>query len=418
MTAKSRIRLWIAGLAIALTVVAVQSAADMAALVGQRGAISAASSDLAALSRFDARVAASGGLRLEPTDPSWAAWSAMAGPSADAVDRARSWLDRIDHVALGGGGVERAADLRWYVRKAAAELRSAAAITSTASASSWDSLARNLLLSYILVFAGALGVYFLSIIKTAGITVVTTRAAAGEAREKPIEVPGLGLAHVRHELRTPLTVILAYAAELQNSAKGEALEFATAIRDSANRLHDTLEELLTYADLVDDSSSIAREPIEIHSIVESVISRLRPMAFEKRLSFVYRATKTEAWINANADAIEAAVSHLVENALKYTEKGSVVVSVDADGARVRVSVEDTGRGFEENRLSELASPFAQGSTGDAREHEGVGLGLTIARQVAEASGGRLTASSLPDVGSRFAITLPLLSEAAALPKAA
>lgn len=418
MTAKSRIRLWIAGLAIALTIVGIRSAADMAALVGQRGALSAASADLAALSRFDARVAASGGLRLEPTDPSWAAWSAVAGPSTDAVDRARSWLDRIDHVALGGGGAERAADLRWYVRKAAAELRSAAAITSTASAGSWDSLSRNLLLSYILLFAGALGVYFLSIIETAGITVVTTRGANKETTPAPIEVPGLGLAHVRHELRTPLTVILAYAAELKAATEGDQHEFATAIGDSANRLHDTLEELLTYADLVDDSSSISKEPIEIHSIVESVISRLRPLAFEKRLSFVYRATKTEAWINANADAIEAAVSHLVENALKYTEKGSVVVSVDADGARVRVSVEDTGRGFDENRLGELASPFAQGSTGDAREHEGVGLGLTIARQVAEASGGRLTASSLPDVGSRFAITLPMLTEQRALPKAA
>ena len=418
MTAKSRIRLWIAGLAIALTIVGIQSLADMAAVVGQRAAISAASSDLASLSRFDGRLAASGGLRMEPTDPSWASWSAMAGPAAEAVDRARSWLDRIDHVALGESNPERAADLRWYVRKAAAELRSAAAITSTSLAGSWEGLSRSLLLAYILLFAGALGVYLLNVIPTMGITVVTTRGARKDATPATVEVPGLGLAHVRHELRTPLTVILAYAAEMESQAEGEMAEFALAIRNSANRLHDTLEELLTYADLVDDSSSITREPIEIHSIVESVISRLRPLAFEKRLSFVYRATKTEAWVNASGDAIEAAVSHLVENALKYTEKGSVVVSVEADAGRVRVSVEDTGRGFEESRLGELASPFTQGSQGDAREHEGVGLGLTIARQVAESSGGRLTASSLPDVGSRFAITLPLLGAERSLQKAA
>ncbi|MFT5516487.1 MAG: signal transduction histidine kinase [Rhodothermales bacterium] len=409
MTAKSRIRLWIAGLAVALTVVAVQGAADMASLVGQRQVMTAASSDLAALSRFDARIAASNGQRLEPTDPSWAAWSVMAGPASEAVDRARSWLDRIDHVALGANGQERTNDLRWYVRKSAAELRSAAATTSHGMAGSWEHLARGLLLSYILVFAGAAGVYVLGIIPTAGITVVTTRMA--QKREARLaELPGLQLAHVKHELRTPLTVILAYAAELESALEGESKEFASTIRDSANRLHDTISELLTYAELTDERTSLTSEPVEVHAVVERVIARMRPLAFEKRLSFVYRATKAEAWVDTNPDALETAMGHLVENALKFTEAGSVVVSVESENERVRVSVEDTGKGFDESRLGELAGPFRQGSSGDARLHEGVGLGLTIARRVAESSGGRLTASSLEDVGSRFTITLPRLAK--------
>ena len=416
MTATLRIRLWIAGLALGLTVIVVQAGVDMAAVVGQRSALTAVSSDLSALSRFDARLAASGGERLEPTDPSWASWSAVAGPAAESVERARSWLDRIDHVALGSGSTVRAADLRWYVRKAAAELRAASAETSNAMAASWHNLSQGLLLAYIILFAGTLGFYLLKAIPTRGITVVTTRANPREARS--IEMPGLELAHVKHELRTPLTVILAYAAELESIVQGDALEFTRTIRDAGTKLHDTLEELLTYADLSEEGTSLANEPVEIHAVVERVIARLRPVAFEKRLSFVYRATKSEAWVSASPDAVESAIAHLVENALKYTTSGSVVVAVEAEDERVRVSIEDTGIGFDESRLGELAAPFRQGSSGDARAHAGVGLGLTIARRVAESSGGRLTASSLEDVGSRFTMTLPRLVEGHRLDRAA
>ncbi|MBO6576377.1 MAG: HAMP domain-containing histidine kinase [Rhodothermales bacterium] len=414
MTATLRLRLWIAGIAVAVTVIAIQSAADMATVVGQRAAITAASSDLASLSRFDGRLAASGGSRMEPTDPAWASWAAVAGPAAESVERARSWLDRIDHVALAGGDPGRAADVRWYVRKAAAELRAGAAVNSNGLAASWQGLSRNLLLAYILLFGGALGVYLLKVLPTRGITVVTTRSATREEL-KPVELPGLELAHVRHELRTPLTVMMGYAAELEGLVDGDAREFARTIRQAGTRLNDTLEQLMTYAELTDHEASLVSEPVEVHQVVEKVISRLRPTAFDKRLSFVYRATKEDAWVRTSPEAIETAIAHLVENALKYTEKGSVVVSVECDNGKVRVAVEDTGVGFDEARLAELAAPFQQGSRGDSRKHEGIGLGLTIARSVAESSGGRLTASSLKGVGSRFAITMPQITEATVTP---
>ncbi len=416
MTVKSRLRFWIAGVTIAFAIVAVQASADLAAIVGQRQAVTAANRDLEAMVRLDARVVASDVVRLQPTDPGWASWAATAGPAADAVGRARSWLDRIDHVALGGGGPERATDLRWYVRKAAAELRAAAAITSNSMASSWEHLARGLLLGYILLFAGATGAYLMGVVPTAGITVITARS---QSKRKAVgQLPGMSLDHVRHELRTPLTIMLGYAAELEAQLDGELKEFATTIRTSGNRLHDTIEEILTFADLADESTTLSVVPVEIHAIVENVIRRLRPKAFEKRLKFVYQATKSEAWVRANSEALETAVVHLVENAIKFTEAGSVVVTVEAEQEQVRVSVEDTGLGFEENNLPELSSPFAQASSGDSRRHEGVGLGLTIARRVVEASGGRLTASSEVGVGSRFAITLPQYVSAPELKKAA
>jgi signal transduction histidine kinase len=405
MTVKSRLRLWVAGVSIAFALVSIQASVDLASVVGQRQAITAANRDLAAVSRLDARVAGSDQVRLQPTDPGWAAWGTTAGPAEESVDRARTWLDRIDQVALAGGAAERMTDLRWYVRKASAELRAAAAISSNAMASSWEHLARGLLLGYIFLFAGATGVYLIQVVPTAGITVVTARTRSIR-RKRVRQLPGMKLDHVRHELRTPLTVILGYAAELESQLEGELKEFATTIRKSGDRLHDTVEEILAYADLADEDTTLTAEPVEIHAVVESVIRKLRPLAFEKRLKFVYRATKAEAWVSANAEALETAVTHLVENALKYTDSGSVVVTVEAENERVRLAVEDTGVGFEEARLTDLSLPFRQASSGDARHHEGVGLGLTIARKVVEASGGRLTASSEPGVGSRFTITLP------------
>src|SRR5690606_21016208 len=105
-------------------------------------------------------------------------------------------------------------------------------------------------------------------------------------------------------------------------------------------------------------------------------------------------------------ALSSILHNLLSNALKFTEEGEVAVRVEADAGVVRVSVRDTGIGIDASFVPELFSPFRQESTGLSRSHEGSGLGLSIARQLAERMDGAITVESRKGAGSTFTVSFP------------
>jgi signal transduction histidine kinase len=145
-------------------------------------------------------------------------------------------------------------------------------------------------------------------------------------------------------------------------------------------------------------------------VVQAVVDALTPSARAKGLAMTLRVEDREAQIAGDAQRLQQVVTNLVSNAIKFTRAGTIDVSIERDGAELVVRVVDQGIGFDETFARDLFQPFRQADASFRREFGGLGLGLSIARHIAELHGGSLTGSSPgPHAGATFELRLPLLS---------
>lgn len=209
-----------------------------------------------------------------------------------------------------------------------------------------------------------------------------------------------------HELRTPLTSIGGYARLLEGwGLKDEktAKEGVAAIRRESERMHHLVEGLLALA-RGDEGHSRNPQPGDLGAVVEEAAEAARAAAGGKvSVKHVLPRYPVEATFDKNS--IRQAVSILLDNAVKYTpEGGSVAVKAFERDGWSGVEVEDTGVGIPEDQLPLVFERFHRAD--EARGAGGVGLGLSIARRIAESHGGRIEAESEPDGGSTFVLLLP------------
>ena len=237
------------------------------------------------------------------------------------------------------------------------------------------------------------------------------RHARGVAEEAS-RLKGEFLANTSHELRTPLTGILLSLELATDGSVTEAVErddlLATA-HLSASRLLEMINGLLDLAKIEAGRLEIHPERLSIDEAVDKAVSQLRLTAERRDL-----ALQVAGWIEGDACAVWAdpvavhqIVTNLIGNALKFTERGGVVISFIARENRVVIRVADTGLGIAAPQLARLFQPFVQADGSSTRRFEGSGLGLVIARRMAESMGGSLTLrSDGPGCGSVAEIELP------------
>lgn len=206
-----------------------------------------------------------------------------------------------------------------------------------------------------------------------------------------------------HELRTPLAAmqaILTVIAERRRSVG----DYETALADIAQetaRLSALTEDLLGLARAGQPLET--REDVDLSVLVPDVVETLRPLAEAKGLSLDCVAD-AGLRVRGDTDAIIRLLLNLVDNAIKFTAPGGVVVRASAVDGRVRVAVTDTGEGVAAAHLPHLFERFYRAE--EARATPGTGLGLAIALEIARAHGGDLTVESTEGVGSTFTLTLP------------
>ena len=224
--------------------------------------------------------------------------------------------------------------------------------------------------------------------------------------EETLKIRNTILTNVSHEFRTPLAIMLGYAEMLKENKFDDAGEMGELIYDSGRRLNETLNLILELAQIESGRAARSGEPVDIAALVEDVVRSQRGRAAVKLLGLSFEAIGTSHTAVADRASVLKILNYLVDNALKFTEEGTVDVRVESDTEWTRVYVRDTGIGIDAEFLPYVFDPFKQESSGLTRSHGGLGVGLTIARQMAEAMGGTVTVESMKGIGTTITLSLP------------
>jgi Amt family ammonium transporter len=242
-------------------------------------------------------------------------------------------------------------------------------------------------------------------------------AEARDAAEAASRAKSDFLAMMSHELRTPMNGILGLSAVLSGTRLDERqAELVRVLRQSGTGLVALLEDVLEVADAEAPGRSRHFEcRVQLADLCAAVGERYRAEAEAKGLRFTMQcsdgATVTR---RGDADTLARMFGHLVGNAVKFTETGSVEAQVTAGDAVATFVVRDTGCGIAPARQSRIFDPFIQSDSGATRRHGGAGLGLAVVKRLADALGGSVTLESREGGGSVFIVSIPCpLAESAA-----
>ncbi len=218
------------------------------------------------------------------------------------------------------------------------------------------------------------------------------------------------IATLSHELRTPLNVMLGWTRilEHENADPAEHPRIAGLVAKNGRLLARLVEDLLDISRATTGHFDISRTTVALNAVVQSSLEAITPTAGEKSVAVVAELDPMVEPIDADGQRVQQIVWNLLSNAVKFTDPGGqIVVRTWQDREAVMLAVSDTGVGFSEAFASDLFKPFRQADSSARREYGGLGLGLSIARHLAELHGGSLTGAS-PGTGrgATFTLTLP------------
>jgi two-component system cell cycle sensor histidine kinase PleC len=220
------------------------------------------------------------------------------------------------------------------------------------------------------------------------------------------------LAHLSHDIRTPLNAIIGFAEMMRQQTYGPLGDkrYASYVEDmktSGERLLSFFGRVLELVELEKGEKPLKAEAFYMDDMLTAVARRFAAQAQRAGIAFNVVA-QSGARLIGDRFALERMTGNILENALRHTPGGGKVnlaVYSAADGVVIEIS--DTGSGMSQERLEALSQPFAFGDSALTRQHSGAGLGIAIARAIAELSGGRLAIDSRPALGTTVAISLPL-----------
>ena len=209
-----------------------------------------------------------------------------------------------------------------------------------------------------------------------------------------------------HELRTPLAAVTGFAQALRDDVDAEHQPIVDEVLMAARRMRGIVETLDELGAIRDDAGVISTERVDLRDVVTGPPGAL---AADGRRSVAVDLPAGPLPLDADARRLRLAFGHLLANADAFTPAdGRIRIEADAADGFVTVRVCDSGAGLETSDLERIFEPFVQADTSDARAHEGLGVGLALARSVVLRHGGRLWATSAgPGQGSTFHVRLPL-----------
>jgi CheY-like chemotaxis protein/signal transduction histidine kinase/CHASE3 domain sensor protein len=220
------------------------------------------------------------------------------------------------------------------------------------------------------------------------------------------------LSNMSHELRTPLNSSLILAKLLADNRDGnlspEQVKFATTIYTAGNDLLALINDILDISKIEAGKVDVHTEPVRLEGLRESLARTFEPVASEKRLVFsVSIAPDVPATIETDPQRLDQVLKNLISNALKFTERGEVSVSIALAGAGIEFAVRDTGIGIPFHQQAIIFEAFRQADGTTNRKYGGTGLGLSISRELARLLGGEIVVESEVGEGSTFTLRIPV-----------
>ncbi|HJR07663.1 MAG TPA: ATP-binding protein [Pyrinomonadaceae bacterium] len=232
------------------------------------------------------------------------------------------------------------------------------------------------------------------------------------------------LATMSHELRTPMTAILGWAQLLRSQTLGEE-DFARAleiVERNAQAQKKLIDDLLDISRIITGKLRLDLQPVDLASVVAAAIDALRPTAEAKAIRLQPLLDPQASPVSGDTDRLQQVVWNLLSNAIKFTPRGGrVQVRLERINSHVEIVVSDSGRGISPEFLPHVFDRFRQADGTSTRRHGGLGLGLSIVRQLVELHGGTVGVESEGEgQGATFIVQLPLMvtrkpSDAAATP---
>lgn len=235
---------------------------------------------------------------------------------------------------------------------------------------------------------------------------------ARNAAEAAAQTKSEFLAAMSHELRTPLNAITGLSYMLQQTElTAEQRSNLAEINKASNELFNLLNELLDLSNIENGYFELEDAPFRLDAVLDALVAPLRQRARDKGLYFeMHLAPDVPRDLQGASGRFSKVLLNLATNALKFTEKGGIAVSVEVerreeDTVLLRCSVADTGIGMAPELQKKLFQPFIQGDASHARKFGGLGLGLAISKKLVEMMGGEIGVESAPNGGSLFFFTL-------------
>lgn len=216
-------------------------------------------------------------------------------------------------------------------------------------------------------------------------------------------------ANVSHELRTPLTLLIAPLEQLRhkNVPSNGQMEMLDIMYNNAMRLLRLINDLLDLVRLDSGAIRVRREKIEVYPFLEGIAKSVSPMAQQRKLNLEthIRITK-DAVIHLDKDKLEKIILNLLFNSFKFTpENGKVTFEAGLQGNRLIIRVSDTGKGISNTDLPQIFNRFWQAEAAATRQYQGVGIGLALVKELAEAHGGGVCVESEVGKGTMIQITV-------------
>jgi signal transduction histidine kinase len=214
------------------------------------------------------------------------------------------------------------------------------------------------------------------------------------------------VANVSHELRTPLTAIKGFVETAEDEVSPEGRRYLEIIKRHTERLINIVEDLLQLSSLEKKGFTLELSRVDLREILDNTLKVFEEKAKRKNIAVNVEVREDLRPVEADRFRIEQMLINLIDNALKYTEKGAITVALGQDDGQTTITVSDTGIGIAREHIPCIFERFYVVDKSRSRKLGGTGLGLSIVKHIVLLHKGSIDVESAPNRGTRFTVTLP------------